>query len=342
MLEILIYGMDVELKLREIFLSNWIETMTVSSDIQMHQQPSGVSRLKLFLALSRTPHGVLDIATPAFAALLCLGAFPSVWVVLLGLLTAFAGYTAVYALNDVVDFSSDRAKFAAGNLADAGGDLDAVMVRHPMAQGMLGYHEGMAWVAGWGAVAFAGAWLLNPTCAWIFLGGCVLEAAYCRLWRVSPFRTAVSGCVKTLGAVAAVFAVDASPSPLFLMVLFLCLFLWEIGGQNVPNDWMDVEEDRKYGGRTIPVCFGIAFTRLIIVLTLSLAVVLSGLLFGVSPGGFGPLHLVAVLCIGGWLLLLPAVRLYRTPRPAGAADLFNRASWFPPALLGVALAGVLF
>mgnify|MGYP000373259369 CR=1 FL=1 len=63
----------------------------------------GLSRLKLFLALSRTPHGLLDMTTPLYGALLWLGAFPSLYISLLGLITVFAGYTAVYALNDVID-----------------------------------------------------------------------------------------------------------------------------------------------------------------------------------------------------------------------------------------------
>lgn len=67
-----------------------------------------ISRLKLFLALSRTPHGVLDMATPALGALLWLGTFPPAGVIALRLLTAFAGYTAVYALNDVVDYRVDK------------------------------------------------------------------------------------------------------------------------------------------------------------------------------------------------------------------------------------------
>ena len=315
--------------------------MTSSTDLPFHQQPSGISRFKLFLALSRTPHGVLDMTTPAFGALLSLGAFPSVWIVLLGMLTAFAGYTAVYAFNDVVDYRNDREKFESGSLGDlpgGGGDLDSVMVRHPMAQGLLGFREGLMWAVGWALVALLGAWLLNPVCAGIFLAGCALESVYCMLWRVSPFRTVVSGCVKTLGAIAAVFAVNPSPSPLFLMVLFLCLFFWEIGGQNIPNDWMDVSEDRVAGGRTVPVCFGIGFSDQIILLSLSMAVALSVLLFMVSPGGYGLYSLLAVFLVGGYLLLLPAARLHRTRQPAAAGALFNRASYFPPALLGLVLA----
>ncbi|HSQ85183.1 MAG TPA: hypothetical protein VLM43_10715, partial [Desulfobacterales bacterium] len=71
---------------------------------------TGLSRLKLFWALSRTPHGLLDMATPALGALLWLGRFPSFEVILIGLITTFAGYTAVYALNDVIDYRVDKEK----------------------------------------------------------------------------------------------------------------------------------------------------------------------------------------------------------------------------------------
>ena len=74
--------------------------------------------MKRFFALSRTTHGVLDIAMPAFCALLWLGAFPQWQVTLLSLFTAFAGYTAVYALNDLVGIQVDREKFA-GELIQA-------------------------------------------------------------------------------------------------------------------------------------------------------------------------------------------------------------------------------
>ena len=76
----------------------------------LSQAYTGWSRLKLFWALSRTPHGLIDMTTPAFAALLWLGAFPPFSVTVLGLITAFAGYTAVYALNDVIDYRADREK----------------------------------------------------------------------------------------------------------------------------------------------------------------------------------------------------------------------------------------
>ena len=69
---------------------------------------SASTHLKFFLALSRTPHGLLDMATPALTALLWYGAIPSLRIISLGFITAFAGYTAVYALNDLVDYRVDK------------------------------------------------------------------------------------------------------------------------------------------------------------------------------------------------------------------------------------------
>ena len=178
-------------------------------------------RLKLFLALSRTPHGVIDIATPALAALLCLGHFPSLATILLGLVTVFAGYTAVYALNDLVDYRTDREKVRAGGYEDGEDYLDGVLVRHPLAKGVLTLSEGIVWAGGWALVAMVGAWLLNPVCFFLFLAGGLLEAVYCLLWRVTPMRALINGIVKTLGAVAAVYAVNPQPSFLFLLVLFV-------------------------------------------------------------------------------------------------------------------------
>ena len=170
------------------------------SDTSLPDQFTGVSRLKLFLALSRTPHGLLDMCTPAFGALLWLGHFPSFSVVVIGLVTTFAGYTAVYALNDIVDYKVDKEKAAKVGLSNSGTDLDGVFVRHPMAQGLLTFKEGLSWAMSWAFLALIGAFILNPVCVLIFVGGCALEAAYCLLWRVSPFRTFVSGAVKTSGA----------------------------------------------------------------------------------------------------------------------------------------------
>jgi hypothetical protein len=98
----------------------------------------GLRRLKLFFALSRTPHGLLDMATPGVVALLWLGNFPASITIAMGLMTVFAGYTAVYALNDVVDFSSDREKIRRGGFQDSGNYRAAEYQRSASLGGFLG------------------------------------------------------------------------------------------------------------------------------------------------------------------------------------------------------------
>ena len=301
-------------------------------------------KLKLYGALSRTPHGIIDMTTPCMAALLWLGEFPPLTVILVGLITVFAGYTAVYALNDVIGYRTDRAKLQAGGFAGAAhaSDLDALLVRHPMAQGLISLPEGVAWAAGWGVVAAAGAYWLNPVCLFIFAAGCLLETVYCLLWRVSPYRALVSGAVKSAGSIAAVFAVDPAPSPLFLIFLFMVIFFWEIGGQNAPNDWTDIEEDRRFGARTIPVAIGLERTRDIILGSLLLALLATLATFLLSRTVFGPVGYLVTLAAGAALLIQPAWILYDSRRKTDAMRLFNRASYFPVALSGIVVACIMF
>ncbi len=296
-----------------------------------------IPRLKLFLALSRTPHGLLDMATPAFVALLWLGAVPPMRTVLLGMLTTFAGYTAVYALNDVIGYRSDRDKYRRGGFGHGGSDLDAVFMRHPMAQGALGFAEGTAWAVGWALVALMGAWALNPVCVAIFMAGCLLETVYCLLWRVSPFRAVVSGAVKTLGGVAAVFAVDPSPAPVFVTLVFLTLFFWEIGGQNVPNDLADVPADRRFGGKTIPVYFGADAAREIILWSIVAAVICTGIMMAAAGGAHAAVFSAMATAAAMFLLVMPCVRLYASGGAEHAMALFNQASYYPLSLLVICL-----
>jgi 4-hydroxybenzoate polyprenyltransferase len=302
---------------------------------------NGLPRWKLLLALSRTPHGILDMATPGLAAVLCLGALPSPGIMALGLLTAFAGYTAVYALNDVVDYRTDREKIRRNGPLASGNDLDTTFVRHPMAQGALPFRDGILWTAGWAALALAGALLLNPICAIIFLAGCVLEALYCLLLRVSYLRTIVSGFVKTSGGLAAVFAVDPQPGLSFLVIVFLWLFFWEIGGQNVPNDWADLREDGGLQARTLPVQLGPQRAIRVIQLCLALTVALSLFLYWATPAPLRTVYLAAALLVGTFFLLVPAHSLRRTLAREEAAALFNRASYYPLAMLLVVVVSAL-
>lgn len=302
------------------------------------------SRLKrdlgYFFALSRTPHAVLDLAAPALTALLWLDRFPAFWVVAVGLVTSFAGYTAIYALNDLVDARGDRRRLAIG-CSDYGDYLDAATIRHPVAQGCLSLRAGASWAAGWGAVSMFGAWLLNPVCMLVFLAAGVLETLYCLLVMVTPLRALVSGLVKTAGPVAAILVVDRAPDPGQLAIMFVWLYLWEIGGQNIPADWADIEEDRSLGVRTLPVRLSTTCASRIagvcLIGTVAIGVVLGRFrsLAGVLMYGAG------ALAAGVVLLLVPAIRLMRRHDRSGALALFNRASYYPLGVLGAATLKVL-
>ena len=277
------------------------------------------------------------MCTPAFGALLWLGHFPPVQTIVVGIITTFAGYTAVYALNDVIDYKADREKAAMGGFSDTGNDLDSIIVRHPMAQGLLSFKEGLFWALSWALLALTGAYILNPVCVLIFLCGCALETLYCILWRVSPFRTIVSGAVKTSGAIAAVFAVDPHPSGMYITCLFLLLFFWEIGGQNIPNDSFDVEEDKRFNARTIPVVYGIRTANVIIVATVVLTLITGTVIFYFSWTIYSISFILVSVAVGIYLLLMPALKLYQSRQRSHAMALFNKASYYPAVLLVIVM-----
>jgi 4-hydroxybenzoate polyprenyltransferase len=298
---------------------------------------ASISRLNLFLALSRTPHLLLDLATPGLAAILCLGAFPSLDVLALGLITAFSGYTAVYALNDIIDYRVDKELIHSDTYPGSKQDLDSIMVRHPLAQGLLSYREALFWTCTWAIIALAGAFFLNPICPVIFIGAALLEVIYCYLLKITHLRSLISGVVKTSGPVAAVFAVNPNPPMPFLIMLFLWLFFWEIGGQNVSNDLSDMDTDHKIKARTIPVRFGVNGSIVIILASLVIAVIISISMFWVLPKQGTLFYPLGALVAGIYLLFLPAYRLHLTKGPAEAFHLFNRASYYPLTMLLVTI-----
>ena len=324
-------------------LEDWINKRlvanfgTISAAIGQTAGYAGYSRLSLFLALSRTRHGLLDVCTPLLVALLWLGHVPDAATAGLGILAALAGYTSVYALNDIVDYRTDKEKLEQTGEVDKGDYLDGTAIRHPLARGYLSMNEAIAWAGGWGAVSLSAAFALNPICAFILVLGCMLEAVYCLMLRVSHLRTLVSGVIKTLGGLAAVFAVDVLPDPALLLLVFFWLFFWEIGGQNIPADWHDIDEDTLLEARTVPVAFGPETAGHLVLFTLGISLLLSAVLFAAVPLHFPLLLYFAALGVGIYLCMVPGVRLWLHKDRDSASALFNRASWYPCALLAVVL-----
>ncbi|EKE10111.1 MAG: hypothetical protein ACD_16C00079G0016 [uncultured bacterium] len=297
--------------------------------------------MRRFFALSRTPHGILDIATPAFCALLWLGAFPPHEVILLALATAFSGYTAIYALNDLVGFQEDKKKFSEAS-SYSGFSVDASVFHHPIAQGLLNYRSGIYWATFWFSLALLGAYFLNPVIILILLVGAILEIIYCRLLKVTYLRTLISGVVKTCGPIAAIFVVTPSPSVFSLLLIFSWVFLWEIGGQNIPADMNDEKEDKRIHAQTIPVRFGANIAAFIILITLLLTTLISCFLPLISPLQLGIPYVLLSLAAGYYFLLEPAFQLYKTKKSIFASKLFDRASYYPLALLILISLSILF
>jgi len=281
-----------------------------------------------FFALSRTMHGLLDIAAPAFCALLWLGDFPRWQTTLLSLLTAFAAYTAIYALNDLLGISYDREKFACSEI-NPGYAVEASAQRHPLAQGVLSVRSGLIWAIAWFVLALIGSYLLNPVIILVLLAAAALEVLYCLLQTITHLRTLVSGLVKTTGPIASILVVDPRPSPFFILLLFAWLFFWEIGGQNIPSDWNYSVEDRRVDAQTVPIRLGLAKAGLIVIIALTLSVIASGFLPLISPARLGLLYVLVSLLLGYILLLRPSYQLYRFKAREFAARLFDEASYYP-------------
>jgi len=160
------------------------------------------------------------------------------------------------------------------------------------------------------------------------------------LLKVTYLRVLVSGLVKTSGPIAAIFAVDAHPSAGFIVLLFIWLFFWEVGGQNIPADWNDTVEDRRVHAKTIPLQFGFTRAGAIVMIALTLTVAVSCFLPLISPAPLSLFYIIGSLVSGYFLLLRPGFQLYRSRGASQAGRLFDKASFYPFTQL-VLIAGLL-
>jgi 4-hydroxybenzoate polyprenyltransferase len=266
-------------------------------------------------------------------ALLCIGKFPPFSIILVGMITVFAGYACIYALNDVTDYQPDRKRMGEIAQGPACFDLDCMFVRHPLAQGLIPFSGGVAWTVFWGIVALAGAAFLNPVCAAIFVVGAILEVIYCKLYQSSQWKILIAATVKNLGGLAAIFAVNPKPTVQFVIVIFIWIALWEVGGQNIPNDLVDMREDGRLGAKTIPVVYGASASVVIAIVALLASFVFGlGLVF-VSPLQQKGVYLAGGILSGVFFLLLPLKRFLADKDASKAINLFNQASLYPLGIL---------
>ncbi len=287
-------------------------------------------RLRAFLGFSRAVQATLSIAQPAFAAVIAVGGLPPFDRTAAGLLAAFAGFFAVFALNDLMDVDLDRARFE--HLRGFQGfDIDSAMARHPLAQGQLGFNLGLVWVGGLALLGLAVAYVLSPIAALLFVTAAVLEIGYCKLARVTELKYLVTGLMVGCGTLAGWAAVSVDLRAAEIAVLFVWMFAWEIGGRNIVNDFADVEEDVRLGIRSVAVVHGPEFASRLTFFFL-LATAASSL--ALQPlAHLGLSYLAFATVLGGYLLILPGLRLWRHPEPENAMALFNRASFYPPLMV---------
>lgn len=231
-----------------------------------------------------------------------------------------------------MDRRVDAQKMAAGDRSGAQFDLDSLGHRHPLAQGKLSLGASLAWVIFWGALSFALAFLVRPVCAWLLLAAAGFEVEYCILLRVTPWKTVFTGLNVAVGGLAAPYAVQAAPSPAFILLYFIWAFTWEVGCRNIPNDWTDLEDDVSLGIRTIPLRFGRkAGAR--VSLAVMVVTVLCSLLFPlVSPLRLWPVYELGACAAAMYFLILPSLAWQRALSRQSAMTFFNRACLYPLAL----------
>ncbi len=178
-------------------------------------------------------------------------------------------------------------------------------------------------------------------CAALLAAAALLEAVYCGLARVTPFKFLLTGVLVAFGGCLGWFAMTSAVDRPVLWLFCVWLAAWEIGGRNIVNDWADVEEDVHLGVRTVPVVYGPRISGALTFGFLGLAAVAGAGMFAAAWPSHGPAGPAVMLLLSGYALIVPGWRLLRTSCPRHAMTLFNRASLYPAATLGIMLAGLL-
>lgn len=316
---------------------NLTSTETADKPTGFMVQKRGVERLvqtiKALLGMSRAPVAIFVVAHAGLASIFALGGLPALSVIVIGIAACLTGTGALIGLNDLLDVELDRRRMAYLNKGQEL-DLGSTFIHHPVARGVIGLRLGVAWVVILSVLSLYFISLLRSRFWPIFAAIAVCVVLYSKLSQVTFFKFLAVATAVTLGALAGWLAVGGPVNRLF--VLFAAwTFIWEIGGRNLPNDFNDVEEDAPLGIKTIPVVFGprraaqIIFAALLLTFLMSILLVLST--------SFSAVFKIGTPLLGIYLLLIPAYRLLRDPRPQVSAKLYNRSAIYPLILLLVLL-----
>ena len=76
-------------------------------------------------------------------------------------------------------------------------------------------------------------------------------------------------------------------------------------------------------------------------MTLVLALCLNGAVFYYSQVDYVVFCVIISLAMGVYLMLLPALKLFRSLQGSDAVALFNKASYYPPALFVIVLVALM-
>jgi 4-hydroxybenzoate polyprenyltransferase len=292
-------------------------------------------RFRAYFGLSRMSHSILDVAHPCVGALVALGSFPPPVPLMIGLIAAFSGFTAIFGLNDVIDWRVDRERIRQHPRESSPFDIDALGCRHPIAQGKLRFRNALGWVLFWSLLSLCLAFALNPLCSLMMLIAASLEVCYCKLLRRSHWKALLSGTMVGIGALAGIYAYKDFPSPAYVFSFFIWTFTWEVGARNISGDWADVEEDVLLGIRTFPIVYGKRHSSWI-AFALMILTVLSSLSFPYLGSIRHPLiYQAGALLVGGFFLIIPGWRWIRSQHAESAMVLFNRACVYPAAMFAV-------
>jgi 4-hydroxybenzoate polyprenyltransferase len=286
-----------------------------------------VDKLKALLSLSRTYQASLSMSQPVLGALLGLKGIPSTKVIVIGFIASWTGNHAAFAINDYMDMEVDKKRLNYLK-KDNKFDIDRAFIAYPLAQGYITEDMALIWILSLFTIATIFAYLLNPISAILYIVAIILEILYCRLLMVSPLKVVISGAMVSFGVLAGWFATSNSFNPDAILILFIWIFFWEIGGRNIPNDMLDVEEDKLLNIKTVPLIYGMKFTKIVIFTS---AILTSGLSVAIAyPLGLNRIYIIGAVILSIYFLIIPAIKLFfNSDKLEEARIVFNKGSFYP-------------